>query len=169
MRVQRWAVAGVILVSGCKVSVSTGQPEPRPTATAEAPPPANEPATQISEPATPEPTPEPEPTPAPEPTPIAKGSLDRDVIRRVVLAHLHEVRNCYNVGLAKDPQLQGRVALDFVIGGDGKIASSVAFESTLKDPMVAECIVEASKGWVFPEPEGGGNVIVRYPFNLIPG
>jgi hypothetical protein len=31
------------------------------------------------------------------------GALDKDIIRRIVRAHINEVRYCYNQGLARDP------------------------------------------------------------------
>lgn len=98
-----------------------------------------------------------------------QGALDRDIIRRIVRAHINEVRSCYNAGLTKNPNLQGRVAVNFVITGTGKVGSSVVQESTLKDSSVSNCIAKAVKRWKFPKPRGGGNVIVTYPFNLSPG
>ncbi|NVB37839.1 TonB family protein [Pseudenhygromyxa sp. WMMC2535] len=98
-----------------------------------------------------------------------QGALDKDIIRRIVRAHINEVRSCYNAGLTKDPNLQGRVAVNFVITGTGKVGSAVVQESTIKDKSVGNCIAKAVKRWKFPKPRGGGNVIVTYPFNLSPG
>ncbi|EDM74364.1 FHA/TonB domain protein [Plesiocystis pacifica SIR-1] len=98
-----------------------------------------------------------------------QGALDRDIIRRIVRAHINEVRSCYNAGLTKNPNLQGRVAVNFVITGTGKVGSAVVQESTIKDKSVGNCIAKAVKRWKFPKPRGGGNVIVTYPFNLSPG
>lgn len=95
------------------------------------------------------------------------GALDKDIIRRVVRGHINEVRSCYNKGLAKNPNLQGRVAINFVITSTGKVGSAVVQETSLKgDTAVANCIKKAVKRWKFPKPRGGGNVIVTYPFNL---
>lgn len=95
------------------------------------------------------------------------GALDKDIIRRVVRGHINEVRSCYNKGLAKNPSLQGRVAVNFVITSTGKVGSAVVQESSLKgDTSVGNCIKKAVKRWKFPKPRGGGNVIVTYPFNL---
>ena len=95
-----------------------------------------------------------------------QGALDRDIIRRVVRAHINEVRHCYNQGLSRDPNLQGRVAIKFVITATGKIGSSVTEESTVKDNAVNTCVAKAVKRWKFPKPRGGGNVLVSYPFTL---
>ena len=49
------------------------------------------------------------------------GSLDKDIIRRIVRAHINEVRYCYEKGLAVDPNLKGRVAVTFTIDAEGKV------------------------------------------------
>ncbi len=95
-----------------------------------------------------------------------QGALDRDIIRRIVRAHINEVRHCYNQGLSRDPSLQGRVAVKFVITATGAIASAVTEESTVKDNAVNNCVAKAVKRWKFPKPRGGGSVIVSYPFTL---
>lgn len=98
-----------------------------------------------------------------------EGSLDKEIIRRVVRAHIPEIRHCYNEALARDPKAQGRVILDFTIGTDGKVLGSKVGESTLKDAQAGECMRAAVAKWVFPKPEGGGVVAVSYPFLLEPG
>ncbi len=98
-----------------------------------------------------------------------QGALDKDIIRRIVRAHINEVRYCYNQALARDPNAKGRVAVQFTIGGTGKVPSAVVQESTMKDAGVGNCIAQAVRRWTFPKPEGGGSVIVTYPFVLEPG
>ena len=103
------------------------------------------------------------------PSPASAGALDKDIIRRIVRAHINEVRYCYNQALARDPNAKGRVAVQFTIGGTGKVPSAVVQETTMKDAGVGNCIAQAVKRWTFPKPEGGGSVIVTYPFVLEPG
>ena len=97
-----------------------------------------------------------------------QGALDKDIIRRIVRAHINEVRACYNQGLSRNPNLAGRVAVQFVITTTGKVGTSAVQSSSIKDNQVANCIAKAVKRWKFPKPRGGGNVIVTYPFNLSP-
>ncbi len=98
-----------------------------------------------------------------------KGALDKDIIRRIVRAHINEVRYCYNQGLARDPSLTGRVAVQFTIGPTGKVPVAVVAKTSLTDRKVANCIAKAVKRWKFPKPPGGGNAVVTYPFVLTPG
>jgi outer membrane biosynthesis protein TonB len=129
-----------------------------------------EPPAQQAEPTEEPPPPEAaEPTAEVEPAPKAevRGSLDKDIIRRIVRAHIGEVRYCYNEGLAHDPELSGRVSVEFVIGAEGKVIRSTA-ESDMEGE-VPECIANAVGRWLFPRPADGKDVAVSYPFVLEPG
>jgi hypothetical protein len=96
--------------------------------------------------------------------------LDKEVIRRVVRSHINEVRHCYNQGLVRDPNLQGRVSIQFRIDARGSVPASVVGTSTLDAPAVERCIASAVKRWRFPAAPGRmGSVLVTYPFVLSPG
>lgn len=99
-------------------------------------------------------------------SPPVRGALPREVIRKIVRNNIEDVRDCYNIGLSKDPTLAGRVAINFVISGSGEVSSAVVQDDKLSDPEVGRCIAARVSDWVFPKPEGGGNVIVTYPFEL---
>lgn len=92
------------------------------------------------------------------------GSLDKDVIRRIVRAHLNEVRSCYLHGLGRDPSLRGRVSVQWSIGGTGTVLGVSTESSTLGDSSVTECINKFVRRWKFPEPAAGGTVQVTMPF-----
>jgi TonB family protein len=96
------------------------------------------------------------------------GSMDKAVIRRIVRAHINEVRACYNQGLARDPGLRGRVAVQFTIGGTGSVLSAVVGESSLRDAAVGSCVTKAVRRWKFPRPPSGGLTVVTYPFVMDP-
>lgn len=97
------------------------------------------------------------------------GSLDKDIVRRIVRAHINEVRHCYNQGLVKDPALDGRVTIAFTIAATGKVSASSVSKNDLDDENVGTCIAKAVKRWKFPKPTGGGTANVVYPFVLSPG
>lgn len=104
-------------------------------------------------------------------TGVTHGALDKDLIRRVVRAHINEVRHCYNQGLSTDPNLAGRVSVQFQISGTGKVVAAVAVPSstTLDDVSVQRCVARAVKRWSFPKPSTGGTSMVTYPFVFSPG
>jgi len=97
-----------------------------------------------------------------------QGSLDKDLIRRVVRAHINEVRHCYNQGLARDPNLKGRVVIQFDIGPKGTVLNATVQEDTVTDKAIGACVRTALLRWTFPKPVGGV-VTVSYPFVLEPG
>lgn len=109
--------------------------------------------------------------PTAEPTAEVVGSLPKDMIRRIVKAHINEVRYCYNQGLAADPELAGRVAVQFVVGPAGGVPISSEVESTTleDDGEVSECIANAVGRWMFPRPTTEEAVLITYPFLLEPG
>lgn len=98
----------------------------------------------------------------------SEGTLDRSQIREVVRGHIDEIRHCYNEGLARDPQAQGRIVIDFTIGTDGAVVHSAVGSSDMADAQVPECMRTVVTTWQFPAPEGG-HVVVSYPFVLEPG
>lgn len=96
------------------------------------------------------------------------GRLPPDVIQRIVRQNLGRFRACYERGLSRNPNLAGRVAVRFVIGRDGSVASVSNGGSDLPDSGVTSCVINNFYGLSFPQPEGG-IVTVVYPLMLSPG
>ena len=92
--------------------------------------------------------------------------LDRDAIAAVINRNLGQVRFCYEQGLQGSPDLNGRVAVDFTIGGNGIVKTAGVGNSSLNSKIVEDCIVLRLKSWKFPLPQGGVDVKVSYPFVL---
>jgi hypothetical protein len=101
----------------------------------------------------------------PEP-PVVRGSLDKEIVRRVIRQHLNEVRFCYEKELARKPDLGGRVLTQFTIANTGQVLTSVVESTTLHDATVEGCITEAMRRWEFPNTTRN-LVIVSYPFILV--
>jgi TonB family protein len=95
-----------------------------------------------------------------------RGSLDREIIRRIIRRHINEVKFCYEGELIKNARLAGRVSIQFTISGTGQVIASVLQSSTMGNLRVESCVVQAVRRWEFPKPRGGGIVIVSYPFNF---
>ncbi len=94
-----------------------------------------------------------------------KGSLDKELIRRIIRRHINEVKFCYEKELTKNTALQGRVMVQFTIAATGGVISSIVQSSTMGNPNVEQCIAGAVRRWEFPKPQGG-IVVVSYPFVL---
>jgi hypothetical protein len=96
------------------------------------------------------------------------GRLPPEVIQRTVRASFDTLRQCYEAGLGRDPNLTGKVVTRFVIGRDGSVPQATAAEgTTMPDPKVSECVVAHLRGLRFPAPDGG-IVTVVYPILFAP-
>ncbi len=96
------------------------------------------------------------------------GRLPPEVIQRIVRQNYGRFRMCYEQGLTRNPNLEGRVSARFVIGRDGAVSNASNGGSDLPDSGVVSCVVSAFYGLSFPQPEGG-IVTVVYPIMLSPG
>ncbi len=94
---------------------------------------------------------------------VAKGSISREEVARVINKHLKQVQYCYEKVLLKDPGLSGKLVIEWTINTSGSVGRVKQKISTLRNPKVASCIIGNLKRWRFPKPRGG-NVIVSYPF-----
>ncbi|MCS6914795.1 MAG: AgmX/PglI C-terminal domain-containing protein [Myxococcales bacterium] len=95
-----------------------------------------------------------------------RGSLDKEIIRRIIRRHINEVKFCYEKELTRKADLMGRVMIQFTIASTGQVVASVVQSSTMNSPPVEQCIAQAVRRWEFPKPMGGGIVVVTYPFVL---
>ena len=96
--------------------------------------------------------------------PEITGSIDRELIRRVVRSHLDQLRYCYDVQLTKNPKLSGKVAVKWVVTEQGTVSSSVVVQTTTGNSELDACVAGRVLTWVFPKPKGGGVAVVTYPF-----
>ncbi|MEZ4436799.1 MAG: AgmX/PglI C-terminal domain-containing protein [bacterium] len=91
------------------------------------------------------------------------GHCKEGDITRVVGARQSGIKYCYEKALARAPELQGKVTVNWRILLDGKVGSVMIEASTLGDREVEDCISRQVRRWSFPKPEGG-MCQVRYPF-----
>ena len=92
--------------------------------------------------------------------PTIRGALDKEIIRRVIRRSALKFLSCYEDELKKDPALEGKVILSFVIDKDGTIAAHRISKTFSNE--VGECIDKMLAPLAFPAPEGG-SVEVTYP------
>jgi FHA domain-containing protein len=96
------------------------------------------------------------------------GRLPPEVIQRIVRQNFGRFRLCYENGLRTNPNLQGRVAIKFVIDRSGAVSTAQDGGSDLPDQGVVSCVVRGFGNLSFPQPEGG-IVTVVYPIIFNPG
>lgn len=100
---------------------------------------------------------------------IILGALDKSLIDAVIRRNLNQIRYCYQRELTKNPALTGKVVIKFVIAKDGTVSSSSTKSSSMNNKAVEDCINGRFMRFQFPQPKGGGIVIVSYPFIFSPG
>ena len=94
---------------------------------------------------------------------IGTGKLAKSAIASVVKRRIRSVQSCYERELKKDPNLSGKVTVQFTIGTVGRVTSAKITVNTTKSRSVGTCITGLIGRWRFPKPEGGA-VTVAYPF-----
>ena len=96
---------------------------------------------------------------------VGSGGMAKEAIAQAVRGARNEVQFCYERELQKSPQLEGKITVKFVIGADGNVKSAND-DSDVKfpNPKVTGCLLSVVRKLKFPSPNGGGKVIVRYPF-----
>jgi hypothetical protein len=95
---------------------------------------------------------------------IVQGSLSKDVIAAIVRKHQNEIKYCYEVELNKHPDLYGKVSVAWTIDGTGDVSEANVNETTMNNANVENCMATKIRRWKFPEPKGGGQVFVTYPW-----
>ena len=94
------------------------------------------------------------------------GRLPPEVIQRIIRSNYGRFRGCYESALRTNPNLQGRIAVSFMIGRSGTV-QAVSGGGDLPDGGVISCVTQAFYGLSFPAPEGGV-VRVTYPILFSP-
>ncbi len=97
---------------------------------------------------------------------LIQGGLDRDQVAAVIQRHIGQVIYCYEQGLQSQPSLSGRVTMDFVISGNGRVRTANVANTSLRSRSVENCIAGKLRNWTFPKPQGAVDVRVSYPFVL---
>jgi tetratricopeptide (TPR) repeat protein len=95
------------------------------------------------------------------------GRLAPEVVQRIVRQKLASYRVCYEQGLGRNPNLEGRVNVRIEVGGDGAVAGAKNIGSDLPDAAVVACVVGVNRSSSFPAPDGG-TATVDVPILLSP-
>ena len=99
---------------------------------------------------------------------VLEGGISRYAINATIAKYLNQVRRCYEAELKNRPEIAGLVEMSFEINASGRLNFAKVSKSTLESPPVESCISNKMMDWQFPQPKGGVNVPVKYPFMLRP-
>ncbi|MCB9094431.1 MAG: AgmX/PglI C-terminal domain-containing protein [Halobacteriovoraceae bacterium] len=97
------------------------------------------------------------------------GSMDPDIIRKILRDHIPQFRFCYQKELdSTNRKVQGLIKMVFTIGASGSVSKAGVQGSSTIPAAVKSCVVNVLYGIQFPKPLGGGTVEVKQPINFYP-
>jgi TonB family protein len=97
---------------------------------------------------------------------LMKQPFSREVVASLIESRLPDVNYCYDLVVSSGVDVEGRVAVDFRIDPEGRVAGAEAREASIGHEGVVACVLNTVGGWVFPKPEGVKEVAVSYPFEF---
>lgn len=95
--------------------------------------------------------------------PIVLGALDTVEIRKVMLINRARFKYCLENARKVGTVLTGAVTVKYVIDSAGQVSSASVKSSTVDSTPLESCVIDKLQRLRFPEPAGGGVVIVSYP------
>jgi len=98
-----------------------------------------------------------------EAEPRVTGSLDKELIQRVIRAKHSELQQCYATYLERGTQA-GRVVAQFTIVGEGRVGQAWV---TVFDGALANCVCEVVAQMQFLSTRGRP-ITITYPFSFAP-
>jgi len=103
-----------------------------------------------------------------EPKTVVLGSMDPELLRKILQEYLPQFRHCYQQELlAHSDGVQGVVDLNFRIGTTGKVVKTdVRAKDSRFSKTGLDCMGQVLRLIDFPKPKGGGVVDVRQPLNF---
>ncbi len=96
--------------------------------------------------------------------PSKKGVIERAVIDRIIQERIAHVSWSYD---ASGTKKAGKVALKFTISASVVVREARIDGDSLGVAMVADCLLDEARQWLFP-PLADGSVVIRYPFVFTP-
>jgi TonB family protein len=92
------------------------------------------------------------------------GGLSQEVVGRYIKRYWAQFKYCYERELSKDPNLYGKITITFTIAGNGRVSEAQVIQTSMHSANVEECVLRVVRRIRFPQPKGGGQVVVTYPF-----
>lgn len=103
-----------------------------------------------------------------EPKTVVLGSMDPELLRKILREYLPQFRHCYQQELVNNSdKIKGIVDLNFEITANGKVSKiDVKAKDSRFSRRGTDCMAQVLSVIDFPRPKGGGRVAVRQPLNF---
>ncbi len=89
-------------------------------------------------------------------------------VSRAIQARISTIRSCYERQLRGNPDLAGKVTVEFTVEQNGGVSDARATENTTRDERVASCIVGTVSRLRFDPAPAEASVTLNYPFVFAP-
>jgi len=95
-----------------------------------------------------------------------EGGVREAQVKEVIEKHFREIRECFDAGLAANPQaeLDGAIVIAIQVDPAGKVTEAETELNETGDDTTEDCIVAEVGKWTFPKPKG--KATIHYPFYL---
>jgi len=97
-------------------------------------------------------------------TKLYGDGLSKSLVGEYLARYWSQFKWCYSRQLDKDPNLYGKVTVTFTISREGRVNEASVLNSSMNEMNVESCVLRTIRRIRFPKPDGGGEVIVTYPF-----
>ncbi len=99
---------------------------------------------------------------------VVLGSMDPELLRKILQQYLPQFRHCYQQELAYNSEdIKGIVDLNFEISGSGKVGKmNIKAKDSRFSKRGINCMTKVLSIIDFPKPKGGGRVAVRQPLSF---
>ncbi len=97
------------------------------------------------------------------PEALLPSTLSQSQISSVVNRNLARIKFCYDSQLRRNPNLTGKVIVNFTVEGSGKVSSVAVKSRRFRGSYLDTCVTGAIRSWRFPR-FSGDPVSVDYPF-----
>ncbi len=94
-----------------------------------------------------------------------RAGLSRGAIRSTIESSHDRFIPCYQQGLARNPELAGRMKIGFAITADGRVGYASLSENTFPDCSFTQCVLDQFSQIRFPAP-GDGMLAAVYPLSF---
>lgn len=103
-----------------------------------------------------------------EPGPPGVDPLDQANVLTGLSVRREEIGACYRRSLAQRPSLQGRVALQIALGGDGRVRAVAVTENLRDAPEVGTCVADIAAAIAYAPTVSGEIAVVPWRVRFEP-
>lgn len=97
-----------------------------------------------------------------------RGGIDVFVVREKIKKDLPKINRCYESALRHEPELEGKVSVQFAVIRTGYVKGVHVLENTTGSASVERCVARIVSALRFPRRRSGKSVRFTFPFVFAP-